>query len=86
MLRMVNSVEQYSAVVDELPSSQEEADRILMHAKQHASDIGYKYVMVVSEDSDVYVLCIALATDINSSFFIREEELKQGRGTWTSNN
>ena len=34
----------------------------------HASDNEYKFVMVVSEDSDVYVLCIALATDINSSF------------------
>ena len=67
-------------MVDELQSSQEETDtRILLHAKHHASDNGYKYVMVVSEDSDVkYVLCIALATDIKSSFFIREEELKRG--------
>ena len=58
-------------MVDQLQSPQEEADtgtRILLHAKHHASDNGYKFVMVVSEDSDVYVLCIGLATDINSSF------------------
>ena len=54
-------------MVDDLRSSQEEADtRILLHAKHHASDNGYKYVMVVSEDTDVYELCIAL--DIMSSF------------------
>ena len=56
-------------MVDELQSSHEEADtRILLHSKHHASDNGYNYVMVVSEDTDVYILCIALATDINSSF------------------
>ena len=56
-------------MVDELQSSQEEADtRLLLHAKHHASDNGYKYVMVVSEETDVYVLCIALATDVESSF------------------
>ena len=56
-------------MVDDLRSSQEEADtRILLHAKHHASDNGYKYIMVVSEDTDVYKLCIALATDIKSSF------------------
>ena len=58
-------------MVNQLQSPQEEADRptrILLHAKHHASDNEYKFVMVVSEDSDVYVLCIALATDINSSF------------------
>ena len=55
-------------MVDDLRSSQEEADtRILLHAKHHAPDNGYKYVMVVSEDNDVYDLCIALATDIKRS-------------------
>ena len=43
-------------MVDQLQSSQEEADtRILLHAKHHASDNGYKYVLVVSEDNGVYV-------------------------------
>ena len=56
-------------MVNQLQSPQEEADtRILLHSKHHASDNDYKFVMVVSEDSDVYVLCISLATDINSSF------------------
>ena len=44
-------------MVDELQSSQEEADtRILLHAEHHASDNRYKYDMVVYEDTDVYVL------------------------------
>ena len=43
-----------TSLVDELQSSQEEADtRILLHAKR-ASDHGYKSVVVVSEDTDVY--------------------------------
>ena len=65
-----------TSLVDELQSSQEEADtRILFHAK-HASDHGYMYVVVVSEDTDVYVLCIAFAKDIKGSFY-------QKRGTKT---
>ena len=42
-----------TSLVDEIQSSQEEADTsILLHEKQ-ASDNGYKYVTVVSEDTDV---------------------------------
>ena len=58
-----------TTVVDELQSSQEEADtRILLQAK-HASDHGYKSVVVVSEDTDVYVLCITFAKDIYCSCY-----------------
>ena len=46
-----------------------------MHAK-HASDHGYTYVVVVSEDTDVYVLCIVFEKDIKGSFY-------QKRGTKT---
>ena len=49
--------------------------RILLHAK-HAPDHGYKSVVVVSEDTDVYILCIAIAKDIKGSFY-------QKRGTKT---
>ena len=71
-----------TSLVDELQSSQEEADtRILLHAK-HASDHGYKSVSVVSEDTDVYVLCIAFAKDIKGPFY-QKRKLKRGRGTWT---
>ena len=59
-------------MVDQLQSPQEEADtRILLHAKHHASDNEYNFVMIVSEDSDVYVLCIALATSIVPFYQIR---------------
>ena len=45
-----------ASLVNDLKSSQEEADtRILLHAK-HASDQGYTSVIVVSEDTDVFVL------------------------------
>ena len=65
-----------TSLVDELQSSQEEADtRILLPAK-HASDQGYKSVVVVSEDTGVDVLCIAFAKDIKGSFY-------QKRGTKT---
>ena len=61
-------------MVDELQSSQEEAyTRILLHA----SDNGYKYVMVVSEDTDVILHCIG--NGHQEFLFIREEELKRGQ-------
>ena len=44
-------------MVDELQSSQEVADTtILLHAEHCASDNRHKHVMVVYEDTDVYVL------------------------------
>ena len=65
-----------ASLVNDLKSSQEEADtRILLHAK-HASDQGYTSVIVVSEDTDVFVLLIAFAKDIPASLY-------QKRGTST---
>ena len=62
--------------VHELSSSQEEADtRVLLHAK-HASDNGYSNVFIVSEDTDVFVLCLSFAKDIPSRLY-------QKRGTKT---
>ena len=44
-----------ASLVNDLKSSQEEADtRILLHAK-HASDQGYTSIIVVSEDTNVFV-------------------------------
>ena len=65
-----------ASLVNDLKSSQEEADtRILLHAK-HASDQGYTSVIVVSEDTDVFVLLIAFAKEIPASLY-------QKRGTST---
>ena len=56
--------------VDELKSSHEEADtRLLLHAK-HAAD-SYPALICVSEDTDVFIICLALSGDINSKIFIR---------------
>ena len=73
-----------TSLVDELQSSQEEADtRIPLHVK-HESDHGYKSVVVVSEDTDVMYFALHLQRTSRVAF-IRKEELKRGRGTWTSN-
>ena len=57
-----------SLVID-LKSSQEEADtRIHLHAK-HASDQGYTSVILVSEDTHVFVLLIAFAKEIPASLY-----------------
>ena len=62
-----------AALVNDLKSSQEEADtRILLHA----SNQGYTSVIVVSEDTDVFVLLIAFAKEIPASLY-------QKRGTST---
>lgn len=63
-----------ASLVEELQSSQEEADtRMILHAK-HASDEGYKTIIVVSEDTDVFVLCMSFANHIQGNLY-------QKRGT-----
>ena len=65
-----------ASLVNDLKSSQEEADTwIVLHAK-HASDQGYTSVIVVSEDTDMFVLLIAFAKEIPASLY-------QKRGTST---
>jgi len=60
----------------ELESSQEEADtRLILHAK-HAADTGYQTVIVISEDTDVFVLLLSFAKDIPATLY-------QKRGTKT---
>ena len=60
----------------ELESSQEEADtRLILHAK-HAADTGYQTVIVISEDTDVFVLLLSFAKDIPPTLY-------QKRGTKT---
>jgi len=58
-----------ASLVEELQSSQEEADtRMVLHAK-HASDHDNKTIIVVSEDTYVFVLCISLANDIQGNLY-----------------
>ena len=53
-----------ASLVEELQSSQVEADtRMILHAK-HASDEGYETIIVVSEDTDLFVLCMSFANHI----------------------
>lgn len=67
-----------SSVVSSLKSNHEEADtRVIVHAA-HASKAGYKSIIMVSEDTDVMVLCLANNANINSKIF-----MKQGTKTRT---
>ena len=55
--------------MQELISSHEEADtRLLLHAK-HAADNGYKSVIIVSEDTDVFVLLLAFDKNISATLY-----------------
>ena len=56
--------------VSELASSHEEADtRMLLHAK-HAS-ANYKAIVIVAEDTDVFILCLAFQSQIKSGMYIK---------------
>ena len=54
-------------IVSELESSQEEADtRMMLHAK-HAKDHGYCNTIIKTPDTDVFVICLSLICQINTS-------------------
>ena len=60
---------EYVKEVHELKSSQEEADtRLLLHAA-HAGRDGYEAAVIVSEDTDVFVLCLAFQTRITCPLY-----------------
>lgn len=62
---------QASGEVQALQCKQEEADgRLLLHAS-HASKEGYTSVMICSEDTDVFIMSVAVASEIASSLFIK---------------
>ena len=55
--------------VDELKSRKEEADtRLFLHAKNAADS--YPVLICVSEDTDVFIICLTLSGDINSKISI----------------
>ena len=58
-----------NAVVAGLQSNQEEADtRIILHAA-HAAEEGYSAVVILADDTDVLVLCLAFSADISCPLF-----------------
>ena len=58
---------QAANIVEELNSTQEEANtRLILHAA-HAARSGYKAVVVASEDTDVFLLCLAFKCFIPAS-------------------
>jgi len=60
---------QAANIVEELNSTQEEADtRLILHAA-HAARSGYKTVVVASEDTDVFLLCLAFKCFIPASMY-----------------
>ena len=60
-----------AVTLDDLSSTQEEADtRVLLHAAE-AARAGYKGIIVSAEDTDVLVLCLAFTSFILSSLFLK---------------
>lgn len=57
--------------VDDLKCSHEEADtRLLLHA-HHAAESGYKSVLLIAEDTDVMILCLAFSRNIDCQMHMR---------------
>ena len=62
---------QAANIVEELNSTHEEADtRLILHAA-HAARSGYKTVVVASEDTDVFLLCLAFKCFIPASMYVK---------------
>ena len=58
-----------SEEVEELKSTHEEADtRLLLHAL-HASLAGHRSLIIVSDDTDVLVLCLSFSAEIQSQIY-----------------
>ena len=56
--------------VAELASTHEEADtRILLHTKHASHD--YSAIVIVAEDTDVFILCLAFQSQIDSAMYIK---------------
>ena len=56
--------------IDDLQSTQEEADtRIVLHVKHAAETI--PALICITEDTDVFIICLGLCQDVNSNIFIR---------------
>jgi len=57
--------------ITDLTSSQEEANtRMLLHTL-HASKQGHKSIIIVSEDTDVFILCLAFNKEIASPLYMK---------------
>ena len=58
-----------SEEIEELKTTQEEADtRLIFHAK-HAAKAGYKCLIIISDDTDVLVLAIAFSSNIQCQIY-----------------
>ena len=66
--------------VAELASTHEEADtRILLHAKHASHD--YSAIVIVAEDTNVFILCLAFQRQIDSAMHIKCESASRVRYT-----
>ena len=68
--RCIKLIESGWQEIDDLQSTQEEADmRILLHAKHAAETI--PELICITEDTYVFIICLGLCQDVNSNIFIR---------------
>ena len=57
-------------LLPELQSTQEEADTRLLHAS-HASLSGYQSIIIVSDDTDAFPVCLAFQEEITASLYVK---------------
>lgn len=69
MLQCHKITSEHVKEVHELKSSQEEADTRLLLLAAHAGRDGYEAAVIVSEDTDVFVLCLAFQTRITCPLY-----------------
>ena len=68
--RCINLTESGWQEIDDLQSIQEEADtRILLHVNHAAETI--PALICITEDTDVFIICLGLGQDVNSNICIR---------------
>lgn len=60
-----------SILVQDLCSTHEEADtRLMLHAA-HAASAGFQSIVLVAEDTDVFLISLAFSTDIDASLYLK---------------
>ena len=68
--RCIKLTESGCQEIDDVQTTQEDADTcILLHAKHAAETI--PALICITEDTDVFIICLGLCQDVNSNIFIR---------------
>ena len=64
-------ISSYSVEREDLQSTHEEADTRVLFNAANAASAGYQEVVISSEDTDVFVLCLAFSSFIPCSLYVK---------------